>query len=443
MTLMLASSARVIENDKQTLLLDLESRKWIRMTTEGFRAVKAVLDRSSAATEEQISGLSGNVVRNTIEHLQQKGFLTEPGVAACETGRAHQSSKGLQVLHLHVTQRCNLACKTCYVSDFIQKDSDRLSFEDISSIFDVCAEVGCSRVDISGGEPLLRRDLVQILKRARQLFEIVTLTTNGIKLDDQTCAKLANLVDFINISLDGSTAEINDRVRGRGSFKKALTGLMTLKSSGFPMQQVAITPTATNMNHENLEDVLDIADRFGAAASFGFFMPTGRGLCNQDELFLSPAHMLSLFERAGEKRLQQLNAPRQEPGCFRSVRTGCHIEGIIDIQADGSIFPCPNLNQQEHLLGNFFDLSRDQLVALLSSSKAKEAFCNRTVTRVEKCSACDARYFCGGGCMANAYAATGDLFGIDPLCSFYQAIWKHHGPLSDQEDRATARRIRA
>ena len=75
MTLMLASSARVIENDKQTLLLDLESRKWIRMTTEGFRAVKAVLDRSSAATDEQISGLSGNVVRNTIEHLQQNKIM--------------------------------------------------------------------------------------------------------------------------------------------------------------------------------------------------------------------------------------------------------------------------------------------------------------------------------------------------------------------------------
>jgi radical SAM protein with 4Fe4S-binding SPASM domain len=181
--------------------------------------------------------------------------------------------------------------------------------------------------------------------------------------------------------------------------------------------------------------VLDLAASFGCDVAFGFFIPTGRGLCNQDRLTLTTKQMVELFERAAAKRRRSLGLPEnpqrgEDPRmAFTGVRTDCSVDTILTIQADGSLLPCPNLNQPEHRLGNVLEMDDAELEAMLASPTGKECYRCRRVDEVPGCRRCEARYFCGGGCMANAYMVTRDLYGKDPYCGFYREMWRRHGPL--------------
>jgi radical SAM protein with 4Fe4S-binding SPASM domain len=428
-----APTTRVVSGKRQSLVLDTASRRWLRISTAGLAAVRRRLKGEPA-----VDGPEPLAVEKAVDLLVEHGFLrrtAQPSTPPQQPGPAARS------LHLHVTQNCNLSCETCFVADFLRRGPDRMTLADIERLFDAAVPAGFKNVTITGGEPFLRPDLFDILAAARRRFRLVAVTTNGTALTERSVRPLAGLVDWINVSIDGATAGVHDGIRGAGAFERTLRGLRTLAAAGFPMQRVSLNPTVTKLNHRGLEDVLDIAERFGAGVAFGFFMPTGRGLCNRDRLTLGGRDMADLCERSAERRKKRLGiGPGEEREMtFPRVRTNCSIDSIVAVQADGSVFPCPNLNQPEHRLGNILEADDGTLAELLAAGcKAKQVYRDHVVDDVPGCRRCDARFFCGGGCMANAYMATGDLRGRDPYCAFYRLMWRRHGPLRSEYSAAAA-----
>ena len=445
-TLEFAPTVHFVRRPGQSLIVELRSRRWVRISTRGLEAVEARLAGVAAGDGPPDASTNGRPdprqVEAALDFLREHGFLAGNGTAAAtEAAATAEPAAADRTLHLHVTHHCNLECPTCYASDFLRHGPDVLTLADLDRVMRVAAETGFRRLTLSGGEPLLRRDLAELLDLGRARFHSVSLTTNGTALTARKARQLVGRVDHVNVSVEGVCAEVHDAVRGPGAFDRVMRGLRTLLDAGFPATSVSLTPTVTRLNHGELDRMVDLAAELDTDVAFGFFMPTGRGLCNRERLTVDPADMVALFERAAARRRQSRGLPAvSRPGedpelAFPRVCTDCAVDTIVTVQADGSVFPCPNLIQPEHRLGNVLEVDDAELARLLDGGEGKEPYRRRVVDRVAGCRGCEARYFCGGGCMANAYMVTGDLYGRDPYCAFYQEMWRRHGPL--QEEYAT------
>lgn len=138
-------------------------------------------------------------------------------------------STTLEEAWLHLTNRCNLRCITCY-KNAGEAYENELNTKEVKKLLKTNRKNANPKIIISGGEPLLRKDLVDILKYIKKLkFKYVSLITNGTLLNDFITSKISKLVDFVQVSLDGSNPLVNDKIRGKGVWIKVVKNLSFLK----------------------------------------------------------------------------------------------------------------------------------------------------------------------------------------------------------------------
>ena len=166
----------------------------------------------------------------------------------------------------HVLTRCNLRCRHCYINP-AQHGRKRLPVERIERWLEVFAgrSTGANLV-LLGGEPTLHPDLPRVVRRARELgFASITIDTNGYLfhniLDRVTPAE----VDVFSFSLDGATAETNDRIRGRGSYEACLSGIRRARARGF---QTSLIYTVSRANLQELSAMGPLLEELGVARFF-------------------------------------------------------------------------------------------------------------------------------------------------------------------------------
>jgi radical SAM protein with 4Fe4S-binding SPASM domain len=436
----LCRSVRVIQRGGQTALVSLARRKWAKLATRHFESLRAHMQAPAAAAEADADALASRM-RKTILWLEREGYLTRED-APREPEPAPRRFR--RSLHVHILNACNLACRTCYASHLGSGKTTRLSLPDFRRLLRVAREAGFQDLTLTGGEPLMHPDLPALLEVARE-FDSVQLNTNGILLSPELARKVEGLTDSLNVSLDGASAEVNDALRGAGTFDRVIARLRALKAGGFDMSKLCLRPTVTRENWETLEGMLDLADGLGTRVSFGFFTPEGRGGCNREQLTIANDSLFWLFEAVGEherRKGRRSPAPagvdeRDRAGAA-PVKVGCNIEAVVAVDAEGSIFPCPNLMFPEFRIGELSRLPDLALRDALVGADCRSVVSARTVDNVPVCRDCDFRYFCGGGCMAHAYVCTGDVFGQDPYCGFYKRVWERHGPLAGPTAEAAA-----
>ncbi len=170
-----------------------------------------------------------------------------------------------------VTNRCNLRCVYCGRP---QNAGPELDTEQALLLVDMLAREGCLRLSLTGGEPLVREDLPLVMARARRHGIRMNINTNGLLIPDRPEA--VRLADRIVISSDGPP-EINDRLRGRGSFAGALAGAMKAKSAGLPVTYYTVIG-ASNLPH--LDFLVGLAEENGARI---FFQPGSMELLGSGE----------------------------------------------------------------------------------------------------------------------------------------------------------------
>jgi AdoMet-dependent heme synthase len=280
----------------------------------------------------------------------------------------------------------------------------------------------------SGGEPLCRTDIFELIKLANLAGLKSALATNGTLLDANIAEQIHHSgISRVSVSLDGATAEIhNKQRRSQDAFELALEGIKHLREKNISFQ---INVTLTKNNSQQMQEIYELARLLGAAALHIFMLvPVGCGRVLAETDMLSPQEyeekLLEIYQLENRGQLQikvtcgphyqrvirqqQAQDSRIKPqhsgrGCLAGV-------GVIFVGHQGNVYPCGYLPVK---CGNILD---EQLAEIWHNNKDLLRMCN-TDELGGKCGVCGYRGVCGG-CRARAYAATGDYMAQEPFCIY-------------------------
>ena len=225
--------------------------------------------------------------------------MTAP-TAAGVPALVEQFERGLDApicLTWELTYACNLACVHC-LSSSGKRDARELSTRQCMDIIDELECMQVFYVNIGGGEPTVRPDFWELVDYATAHHVGVKFSTNGVRITPEVATRLAasDYVD-VQISLDGATAEVNDAVRGPGSFAMAVRALENLASAGFAQNGGAkISVVVTRHNVDQLDDFAVLADRYGATLRITRLRPSGRGADVWEDLHPTAAQQIQLYD---------------------------------------------------------------------------------------------------------------------------------------------------
>ncbi|MFB0561389.1 MAG: radical SAM protein [Candidatus Lokiarchaeia archaeon] len=177
------------------------------------------------------------------------------------------------------TNRCNLNCLHCHQDSSPTCQDSELSTSQAFKVIDNMSDAGVAILTFSGGEPLLRKDIFEAIKRANDCGMLCTIASNGTLMTKEVAEKLAKAgIKRVEIGLDGARAETHDFLRNKpGSFEATVKGIKNCANLGF--DELATTMTLYSENINELEETMDFAEKLGAIRFYlNRLIPAGRGI---------------------------------------------------------------------------------------------------------------------------------------------------------------------
>jgi len=335
-----------------------------------------------------------------------------------------------------ITRRCNLRCVHCRSSSELEaKGHPDFSTEEAYRVIDDISGYAKPVMVLSGGEPLLRKDVFDIAKYGIGKGLRMCLATNGSLVTGEIAMKIKTAgIRMVSLSLDGSTAEVHDNFRNqKGAFDGVMNAARLFKKYGV---EFLINSSFTKRNQQEIPKVYRLAKQLGATAWYMFMIvPTGRGEDIMGELISKEDYeeLLEWHYEMEKAEKDMLVRPTCAPHYYRVVlqkkkekgdkferRTlkfstggskGCLAGQLIClIDVDGNILPCSYFpksagNIREKSFKDIWENS--ELFRDMRNFKAYKG----------RCGSCEYINVCGG-CRARAYAVTGDYMNEEPFCGY-------------------------
>lgn len=336
----------------------------------------------------------------------------------------------------NVTSRCNLHCSHCYRDSAPGNKPEEMTDKKCLAFVREIKELNPPIVLLTGGEPLLRKNIFDIIRRCKKERLRVGLSTNGTLVDKHTAKKIrASGVDYVGISIDGNQ-ESHDRFRCcQGAYEASWQGLKFLNDEGV---KTGVRFTLTAANGRDLEGVLNKTVQSGTKRFCLYHLVyAGRGSADQDvpvedkriimDTFFKTVRDLSRndpeFEvlttdnpADGVLLLDRIDHKEEALTCITSHH-GCSAgDRVVYIDSTGDVYPCQFLRNER--LGNVLEeplmkIWKNPYNTLLHQLRNKQHFVEG------KCGACAHKNICGG-CRARAKAYHGSLWAEDPACYIVQ-----------------------
>ncbi|MEV6876981.1 pyrroloquinoline quinone biosynthesis protein PqqE [Amycolatopsis sp. NPDC051128] len=318
-----------------------------------------------------------------------------------------------------LTHRCPLHCPYCSNPVELATRDAELSTADWLSVLSQARELGVLQVHMSGGEPLARPDLPELVAHASGLGCYVNLVTSGLgltspRLDDLVARGLAH----VQLSAQGATRERADLLAGAKAHDRKLAAAALVKASGLPL---SLNVVLHRRNHDQLAGIIELAERMGAdrleLANTQYY---GWALRNRDALMPTRAQLDAAepVVRAAMERLRgtmeivYVVADYYEP-YPKPCMYGWGARQLT-VAPDGTVLPCPAASAISTLA---LDNVRDTpLAEIWYRSESFNAYRGED-WMAEPCRTCDRRGLDFGGCRCQAFLLTGDAAATDPVCS--------------------------
>ncbi|TEB05786.1 Antilisterial bacteriocin subtilosin biosynthesis protein AlbA [Pelotomaculum schinkii] len=355
-----------------------------------------------------------------------------------------ESQSGLESVTINVTNQCNLKCAYCYYQAG-NKLEDEMNTTTLRNLICDLLEMEVRQINISGGEPLLRKDLFEILPKGIEADTV--LVTNGTQIDEMNAKTIAEKFSNVHISLDGPDQQTHESIRP-GTFNLIISAIQSLKAS--KVRKITLSMVVNKNNVNKTAEMVKFAHDLECNLSLIRLIPVGK---DTEGLEVSNAEYVHASNRAYRAYVSTIREAGEQ---FRSIREiieqhkpifsltvadlpydfiyhripkkNCGL-GInqLSISPDGFVFPCHALQQKQYVLGT---LKQESIRNIYE--RAADKYSKFSVdTSIKGCQACWLRHFCGGGCRVRALWHTGNIDGHDPRCSVLKssietAMW-HKG----------------
>ncbi|MBN1161428.1 MAG: mycofactocin radical SAM maturase [Dehalococcoidales bacterium] len=323
-----------------------------------------------------------------------------------------------------ITHRCNLRCVHC-LSASSEASEYELSYDECKRIVDELAALKVFEINFGGGEPLLKGYFLPLLRYIHKKGIVTCISTNGTCLTDEAIALFDNnpLVN-VQVSLDGATAQVNDAIRGRGTFLKIIEGIEKLAGKDIPL---SINSVVTSKNYFQLKELKELAVTYGANLRVSRFRPSGRARASWEALRLNSPQLKELADwlnsepdiLTGDSFFSISQDGRRQLGL--DMCGACKMTCCID--PFGDVYPCAFLQADEFRAGSLRQsTARHSRVNGNPGGGLKDIWDNSSVFKYFRnlepasCRSCPRFEKCRGGCPAVAYFINQDLNSADPEC---------------------------
>jgi radical SAM protein with 4Fe4S-binding SPASM domain len=329
-----------------------------------------------------------------------------------------------RLIAFEVTRRCRFSCRHCR-ADASASVEEELTTKDCKKILKSVAKYKKCVLILTGGEPMERRDIYELIRYCRKIGLRPVLATCGYRIDEKTIVRLKKAgITALSFSIDGVSAESHDKFRGtKGAFDSAINAAKIARKARVRFQ---INTTISKINVDEVIGIAELAKTIGAYCFNPFILvPTGRGREIADEI-LDPVEYEALLNELLRIKLKSEIKVRVTCGPqFARVCTQAEAKGLMkevsgcmggrgfgfisyrgDVQICGFLdIPAGNLIENNFNFGKIWE----------ESEFLKEV---RNVSNYTgRCRICEYVGICGG-CRARAYATSGDYLGDDPVCNY-------------------------
>ncbi len=313
-----------------------------------------------------------------------------------------------------LTYACNLACVHC-LSSSGRRDPRELTTAECIDVVDQLRALQVFYVNIGGGEPMLRRDFFDIIDYATTNQVGVKFSTNGTYLDAAAARRLAAM-DYLDVqlSIDGATADVNDAVRGTGSFAAARTAMDHLASADFGPFKISLVVTRHNV--DQLDRYLELADGYGAQLRVTRLRPSGRGADAWHELHPTQPQQRQLYDWLMDRPNVLTGDSFFHLSAYGDALPGLNLCGagrvVCLIDPVGDVYACPFVIHDQFRAGSVRDPG-----GFAEVWKRSELFTSlREPSSPGACGSCGSYDACQGGCMAAKFFVGLELDDPDPEC---------------------------
>jgi mycofactocin biosynthetic radical S-adenosylmethionine protein MftC len=420
--------------EKNYILLHPTCSRWIAVNGTSLE-IADLLDKGQSIEETacQLTARYGVPLDSATEDVLYVAGELKKQHFFCGNSRDFSArSPTLGSLFLHITTRCNLSCNHCYIAC---PTNDDLPVSLVLRLIEEALEHQCVSATLSGGEPLLHPEIRTIMDYASRRIKL-QLLTNGTLITREWADFLAQTISAIQISVDGSTHEIHDAIRGNGAFDRAIRAIECLQNAGLA-ERITLSATIMRQNLDDLPGIIALAERLGIpSVRFLPLRKSGRahaqwGLIGSELKVEHSERFYQFVFGLQQSRRYAANISCGLSGFMLKLPDGesgdecwCPVGKKLVVDVDGNIYPCVLLMEDEFRLGNAFNqnlgevLHSDRMLKLCSTLLERR-------TKILRCAECLWRNLCQAGCMGQALDHCGTIWDTDHFCDFRNKAYQN------------------
>lgn len=333
-----AQTCRFLKKDNKVVIANIKNGVWIRMSQEIFKILCIICENDNSNELEYENKIEQEWVESVLEKCKKMNIILP-----LQTDEMLQNS----IASIEMTHRCNLHCIHCCVNAHCDvSPSMDISTINMKNVLDKMIKWNPRSIMLSGGEPLLREDFLELAAYLRSSFTgKLIISTNGTLINISNVKKIVQIADQIDISLDGYNEESCALIRGKGVFKKVMDAVHILQYHGFSNISLSMVISDKNEVWETKFNKLN--KELNTIPNCRLFSPTGRG-----------ANSKKFFTDLSDKQVfipSDYIADKQE----RIVSFSCCSAGSREVFIDyhGDVYPCPSYIDPHYKLGNILKVN--------------------------------------------------------------------------------------